>query len=71
MSAYPATSAERITPIQNFDEAQITIATMPKKQDGEIAEFREGLWTGLLDYATIYADGRMTFTFKTGQTIDG
>lgn len=41
-----------------------------KKQDGEITEFREGLWTGLLDYATIYADGRMTFTFKTGQTIE-
>ncbi len=41
------------------------------KQDGEITEFREGLWTGLLDYATIYTDGRMTFTFKTGQTIDG
>ena len=42
-----------------------------KKQAGEITEFRESLWTGLLDYATIYADGRMTFTFKTGQTIDG
>lgn len=42
-----------------------------KKQDGEIDEFREGLWTALLDYATIFADGRMVFTFKTGQTIDG
>lgn len=42
-----------------------------KKQDGEISEFREGLWTSLLDNATIYANGRMTFTFKTGQTIDG
>ena len=42
-----------------------------KKQDGEITEFREGLWTCLLDYATIYADGRMTFIFKTGQAIDG
>ena len=42
-----------------------------KKQDGEITEFREGLWTGLLDYATIYADGWMTFTFKVGMTIDG
>lgn len=41
-----------------------------KKQDCEITEFRKGLWTGLLDYATIYAGGRMTFTFKTGQTID-
>ena len=42
-----------------------------KKQDGEVTELREGLWSGLLDYATIYADGRMTFTFKVGVTIDG
>ena len=42
-----------------------------KKQDGESTEFREGLWTGLLDYATIYANGQMTFTFKVGMTIDG
>ena len=42
-----------------------------KKQDGEITTFREGLWTGLLDYVTVYADGRMTFTFKIGQPIDG
>ena len=41
-----------------------------KKQDGEITPFREGLWTGLLDYVTVYADGRMTFTFKIGQPID-
>ena len=27
--------------------------------------------TDLLDYTTVYADGRMTFTFKNGQTIDG
>jgi hypothetical protein len=27
--------------------------------------------SGLLDYATAYADGRLTFTFKNGQTIDG
>lgn len=41
-----------------------------KKQDGEITTFREGLWTGLLDYVTVYADGRMIFTFKIGQPID-
>ena len=41
-----------------------------KKQDGEITTFWEGLWTGLLDYVTVYADGWMTFTFKIGQPID-
>lgn len=42
-----------------------------KAQDGELTEFSESLWVGLLDYATVYADGRMTFTFKNGATIDG
>lgn len=42
-----------------------------KKQNDEVTVFSDGLWTGLLDYATVYADGRMTFTFKNGQTIDG
>jgi hypothetical protein len=26
---------------------------------------------GLLDYATAYADGRLTFTFKNGSTFQG
>ena len=42
-----------------------------RKQKGELTEFCEDLWCRLLDYATIYHDGRMTFTFKTGQTFDG
>ena len=42
-----------------------------KKQEDEVTVFSDGLWTGLLDYTTVYADGRMTFTFKNGQTIDG
>ena len=33
-----------------------------KKQEGEVTVFSDGLWTDLLDYATAYADGRMTFT---------
>ena len=44
--------------------------TLLKKQE-EVSTFSDGLWTGLLDYATVYADGRMTFTFKNGQIIDG
>lgn len=42
-----------------------------KAQDGQLDGFSDSLWMGLLDYATIYADGRMTFTFKNGVAIDG
>ena len=37
-----------------------------KQQDGEVTAFSEKLRCGLLDYATAYADGRLTFTFKNG-----
>ena len=42
-----------------------------KQQDGEVTVFSEKLWCGLLDYATAYADGRLTFTFKNGSTFEG
>jgi hypothetical protein len=42
-----------------------------KQQDGEVTAFSEKLWCGLLDYATSYADGRLTFTFKNGSTFEG
>lgn len=42
-----------------------------KSQDGELTTFSDSLWLGLLDYATVYADGRMTFTFKNRSSIDG
>ena len=42
-----------------------------KQQDGEVTAFSEKLWCGLLDYATAYADGRLTFTFKNGYTFEG
>ena len=42
-----------------------------KQQDGEVTAFSEKLWCGLLDYATAYADGRRTFTFKNGSTFEG
>jgi len=41
-----------------------------KQQDGEVTAFSEKLWCGLLDYATAYADGRLTFTFKNGSTFE-
>ena len=40
-------------------------------QDGEVTAFSEKLWCGLLDYATAYANGRLTFTFKNGSTFEG
>ena len=42
-----------------------------KQQDGEVTAFSEKLWCGLLDHATAYADGRLTFTFKNGSTFEG
>ena len=42
-----------------------------KRQDGEVTAFSEKLWCGLLDYATAYPDGRLTFTFKNGSTFEG
>ena len=42
-----------------------------QRQDGEVTAFSEKLWCGLLDYATAYADGRLTFTFKNGSTFEG
>lgn len=35
-----------------------------KQQDGEVTAFSEKLLCGLPDYATVYADGRLMFTFK-------
>ena len=42
-----------------------------RMQKDALTEFSEELWCRLLDFATIYHDGRMTFTFKTGQTFEG
>ena len=42
-----------------------------KQQNGEVTTFSEKLWCGLMDYATAYADGRLTFTFKNGSAFEG
>ena len=49
---------------------QRELARRTKQQNGEITAFSEKLWCGLLDYATAYADGRLTFTFKNGSTFE-
>lgn len=61
----------RISDMKSRKGEMVDFLTLLKKQADEVPVFSDGLWTGLLDYATVYADGRMTFTFKNGQTIDG
>ena len=61
----------RISDMKSRKGEMVDFLKLLKKQDDEVSVFSDGLWTGLLDYATVYADGRMTFTFKNGQTIDG
>ncbi|MBO6301537.1 MAG: hypothetical protein J6N15_03780 [Ruminiclostridium sp.] len=41
------------------------------KQQDEVTVFSEKLRCDLLDFATAYADGRLTFTFKNGSTFEG
>lgn len=40
-----------------------------KKQEGLISEFDEQLWYSLVDYATIYSEDDVRFTFKDGTVI--
>lgn len=42
-----------------------------KEQNGQISEFSENLWCGLLDYVTAYTDGRLVFRFKNGSAFEG
>ena len=42
-----------------------------KQQDGEVTAFSEKLLCGLPDYATVYADGCLTFAFKKRVRIRG
>lgn len=42
-----------------------------RQQKGELTEFSEALWCRFVDFAPVCPDDRMTFTFKTGQTIEG
>jgi len=41
-----------------------------RKQDGIITEFDDGLWHGLVDYATVYSYKDVRFTFKDGTEIN-
>lgn len=37
--------------------------------DGPMAEFSESLWSGLVDYMTVYRDGRIVVKFKAGMEV--
>ena len=41
-----------------------------RKQDGIVSEFGDGLWHGLVDYATVYSYKDVRFTFKDGTEIN-
>ena len=62
---------DRISDMKSQKAAMEDLLKLLKKQEEEVTVFSDGLWTGLLDFATVYADGRMTFTFKNGSTFEG
>ena len=63
--------AQRISDILDRRGTMEDFLHILKQQDGEVSALSEKLWCGLLDYATAYADGRLTFTFKNGSTFEG
>ena len=63
--------AQQISDIRDRRGTMEDFLRILKQQDGEVTTFSEKLWCGLLDYATAYADGRLTFTFKNGSTFEG
>ena len=65
------TVAQQISDILDRRGTMEDFLRILKQQDGEVTAFSEKLWCGLLDYATAYTDGRLTFTFKNGSTFEG
>ena len=63
--------SRQISDIRDRRDTMEDFLRILKQQDGEVTAFSEKLWCGLLDYATAYADGRLTFTFKNGSTFEG
>lgn len=39
------------------------------KMDGVVETFNEGLWVGMIEYATIFDKKKVVFTFKGGIEI--
>ena len=63
--------AQQISDIRDRRGTMEDFLRILKQQDSEVTAFSEKLWCGLLDHATAYADGRLTFTFKNGSTFEG
>jgi chromosome segregation ATPase len=59
----------RITDKQSRLRAMETFIAELAKQEGLLTEFNERLWHGLVDYATVAADGQVRFRFKDGSEI--
>ena len=65
------TVAQQMSDIRDRRGTMEDFLRILKQQDGKVTTFSEKLWCGLLDYATAYADGRLTFTCKNGSTFEG
>ena len=40
------------------------------RQDGLLTKFDERLWFSLVDFATVYGEGDVQFTFKDGGSVN-
>lgn len=41
-----------------------------EKLPDELTEFTPDIWCALVDYATVYGEGYIRFTFKNGQEVE-
>ena len=58
--------------LQHVDADLLRIIIQPCADDAKTVQCQyPATPCGLLDYATAYADGRLTFTFKNGSTFEG
>ncbi len=50
------------------DTVQMFISTLQSQQN-VVTEFDEGMWGSLLEYATVYGDKFVVFTFRDGTEV--
>ncbi len=61
--------SELITDKKSRGEAVEAFVSELGRQDGLIADFDERLWYSLVDFATVYSENDVRFTFKNGAEI--
>ena len=62
--------ASKYSWIQMLDDEEIDFIKSLDYLDGEITEFNEELWVGLLDYIIIKDKSHCTVVFKGGSKLD-